>query len=145
MPWWSGDIETDLFEFIVLLNSWCRLLRLVLHIYVTSAELAWQLATLTKNYLSVKLPIFYFISIFWFQICGCAFLGAGIWLRLAYQGYATLMPYHAALSADSLFITVGVLSFVITFFGCCGSWFQSRCLLITVSVGQTKSRQIGAI
>ncbi|XP_037920122.1 tetraspanin-9 isoform X1 [Hermetia illucens] len=64
-------------------------------------------------------------------ICGCAFLGAGVWLRLSYQGYATLLPHHAGLSADSLFISVGVLSFVVSFFGCCGSWFQSRCLLIT--------------
>lgn len=63
--------------------------------------------------------------------CGCAFLGAGIWLRLAYRGYATLLPDHDGLSADSLFIAVGVLSLVVSFFGCCGSWFQSRCLLIT--------------
>jgi len=64
-------------------------------------------------------------------ICSCAFLGAGLWLRLAYQGeYVTLLPDHAALSADSLLLTAGVMGFVITFFGCCGSWFQSRCLLI---------------
>lgn len=37
------------------------------------------------------------------QICSCAFLGAGLWLRLAYQGeYVTLLPDHAALSADSV-------------------------------------------
>ncbi|KFB51607.1 AGAP007373-PA-like protein [Anopheles sinensis] len=29
-----------------------------------------------------------------------------------------------------MFITVGVISFVIAFFGCCGSWFQSRCFLV---------------
>uniref|UniRef100_U5EZT2 Tetraspanin n=1 Tax=Corethrella appendiculata TaxID=1370023 RepID=U5EZT2_9DIPT len=63
-------------------------------------------------------------------ICGCGFLGIGLWLRLAYQGYASLLPEHAVLSADSLFLAIGVVSFVIAFFGCCGSWFQSRCLLI---------------
>lgn len=67
-------------------------------------------------------------------ICSCAFLGAGLWLRLSYQGYATLLPDHEALSADSLFIAIGVSGFVVSFFGCCGSWFQSRCLLITYFV-----------
>uniref|UniRef100_A0A6B2EJA5 Tetraspanin n=1 Tax=Phlebotomus kandelakii TaxID=1109342 RepID=A0A6B2EJA5_9DIPT len=64
-------------------------------------------------------------------LCGSVFLAAGIWLKLCYQGYATLLPDHTALSADCLFITVGVLSVVVSFFGCCGAWFQSRCLLIT--------------
>uniref|UniRef100_A0A1B0CR27 Putative tetraspanin 5d isoform a n=1 Tax=Lutzomyia longipalpis TaxID=7200 RepID=A0A1B0CR27_LUTLO len=64
-------------------------------------------------------------------LCGSVFLAAGIWLKLCYQGYATLLPEHAALSADCLFITVGVLSVVVSFFGCCGAWFQSRCLLIS--------------
>lgn len=73
--------------------------------------------------------------IFW--LCGCAFLGIGLWLRFSHEGYATLLPQHAALSADSLLITVGVMSFVVAFFGCCGSWFESRFLLIVVS-GFTK-------
>lgn len=85
-----------------------------------------------------------------------------MWLRLAYQGeYVTLLPDHAALSADSvsdcrncfpiagdeqvifylfqLLLTAGVMGFVITFFGCCGSWFQSKCLLICVSIAEAAS------
>lgn len=77
------------------------------------------------------------------QLCGCAFLGAGLWLRFANRGYATLLPDHAALSADSLFVTVGTLSVVLTFFGCCGSWFQSRCMLVVVSRGWGPSARIG--
>lgn len=57
----------------------------------------------------------------------------GIWLRLAYEGYLSLLPQYALLSADSLCITMGVITFVLAFFGCCGSWFQNKCLLITVS------------
>lgn len=64
-------------------------------------------------------------------LSGCALLGAGLWLRLAYEGYAALLPQYSMLSADSLCIAVGVTMFVVAFFGCCGAWFQSRCMLIT--------------
>jgi len=70
---------------------------------------------------------------FLFQLCGCGILGVGIWLRLSYAGYAQLLPRYSMISADSLCIAVGVIVFIVAFFGCCGSWFQSRCMLITVS------------
>ncbi|PSN40088.1 hypothetical protein C0J52_18246 [Blattella germanica] len=64
-------------------------------------------------------------------LCGCGILGVGIWLRLSYSGYTQLLPKYSLISADSLCIAVGVIIFVVAFFGCCGSWFQSRCMLIT--------------
>ncbi|GAB6033175.1 hypothetical protein CHUAL_012781 [Chamberlinius hualienensis] len=63
-------------------------------------------------------------------LAGCGILGVGIWLHVAYGGYATVLPSYAALSADSLCIIAGVVTFAIAFFGCCGSWFQSRILLL---------------
>lgn len=66
------------------------------------------------------------------QLCGCALVGTALWLRYTNRGYATLQPDHAALSADSLLLVVGSVSLVVAFFGCCGAWFQSRCLLIFV-------------
>lgn len=60
-------------------------------------------------------------------------MGAGLWLRLVYSGYATLVPNYSFASADSLLLAAGCVTFVIAFFGCCGAWFQSRCMLITVS------------
>lgn len=57
----------------------------------------------------------------------------GLWLHLSYQGYATLYPNHLGLSADAIFIFIGGLSIVIALFGCCGSFFESRCCLIIVS------------
>ncbi|GFT28329.1 tetraspanin-4 [Nephila pilipes] len=63
-----------------------------------------------------------------FWILGCGILGIGIWLHLAYQGYSRLLS-HRILSGDSLIIIAGVLTFLPGFFGCCGSWFQNRCLL----------------
>ncbi|XP_068247257.1 tetraspanin-9-like isoform X1 [Palaemon carinicauda] len=64
-------------------------------------------------------------------VVGCSMLGAGIWLRLAYGGYASLLHQYAAISADSLCLAAGVITFILAFCGCCGSWFQSRCMLIT--------------
>lgn len=65
-----------------------------------------------------------------FWIFGCGILGIGIWLHLVYGGYATLLVSYQALSADSLCISAGVITFLIGFLGCCGSWFQSKCLLV---------------
>ncbi|XP_076327330.1 tetraspanin-9-like isoform X1 [Tachypleus tridentatus] len=70
--------------------------------------------------------------IFW--IIGCGILGVGIWLHLAYGGFASLLPSYRALSADSLCIAAGVITFLVGFLGCCGSWFESKCLLITYFV-----------
>lgn len=68
------------------------------------------------------------------QLCACGILGAGLWLRLAYSGYTTLVPHYSFASADSLLLAAGCVTFVIAFFGCCGAWFQSRCMLITVRI-----------
>lgn len=77
---------------------------------------------------------FYLISWQWFfQISGCGLLGVGLWLRIAYECYASLLPQYALMSADSLAIAVGTIAFTLSFCACCGSWFQNRCLLITVS------------
>jgi len=53
---------------------------------------------------------------------------------LAYEGYTALLPQQSVLSADNLLIGIGVAMFVVAFFGCCGSWFQSRCMLVMVSL-----------
>lgn len=79
-----------------------------------------------------------------FQLCGCGILGVGIWLRLSYAGYAQLLPKYSMISADSVCISVGVIIFIVAFFGCCGSWFQSRCMLITVSYPATFIRLVDA-
>lgn len=64
-------------------------------------------------------------------LAGCAILGVGIWLRLAYEGYTNLLPQYSLMSADCTFIAIGVITFVVAFFGCCGAWFQSHCMLVT--------------
>ncbi|XP_022901657.1 tetraspanin-9 [Onthophagus taurus] len=64
-------------------------------------------------------------------ISGCGILGVGIWLKVACEGLANLLPQFALLGADTLAIAVGVITFVLAFFACCGSWCQNRCMLIT--------------
>lgn len=74
------------------------------------------------------------ISFFLFhqQISSCAFLGAGLWLRITFHGYQSLLPENITLSADTLFLGIGAIGFILSFFGCCGSWVESRCFLCLV-------------
>ncbi|KAI1297161.1 Tetraspanin-9 [Halotydeus destructor] len=67
--------------------------------------------------------------IFW--ILGACILSVGIWLNISYDTYARILPSYHVLSADNLAIVAGALMVIIGFFGCCGSWFQSKCLLVT--------------
>ena len=62
---------------------------------------------------------------------GSCILGIGVWLYVSYDAYARILPSYHILSADNLAVFVGTITFLIAFFGCCGSWFQSKCLLIT--------------
>ncbi|CAG5081237.1 Similar to TSPAN9: Tetraspanin-9 (Sus scrofa) [Cotesia congregata] len=66
----------------------------------------------------------------WLSACGI--LGAVLWLRLATSGLANLVPQYNFASADTVFLIIGGVTFVVAFFGCCGAWFQSRFMLITL-------------
>ncbi|KAL7632838.1 UNVERIFIED_CONTAM: hypothetical protein RMT77_016835 [Armadillidium vulgare] len=67
-------------------------------------------------------------------IVGCAILSVGIWLRISYSGYASLLHQYEVLSIDSLCLATGVITFIVAFFACCGAWFRSRCMLMTYFV-----------
>uniref|UniRef100_A0A1B6JTH0 Tetraspanin n=1 Tax=Homalodisca liturata TaxID=320908 RepID=A0A1B6JTH0_9HEMI len=81
-----------------------------------------------SGYTCVRYIFCYLNIILWLSACGV--LGVGVWLNYSHNGYTTLLPQYALVGADSLLITIGATLFIITFFGCCGSWCQSRCLLI---------------
>lgn len=66
-----------------------------------------------------------------FQLTGSCILGIGIWLFVSYDTYARILPSYHLFSADNLAIFIGALTFLVAFCGCCGSWFQSKCLLVT--------------
>lgn len=61
-------------------------------------------------------------------------MGIGVWLTVSYDTYARILPSYHVLSADNLAIIAGCLTFLIAFCGCCGAWFQSKCLLTTYLV-----------
>ncbi|CAH1112825.1 unnamed protein product [Psylliodes chrysocephalus] len=82
-----------------------------------------------SGYTCIRIVFCWINVLFW--ITGCGLLGVGLWLRIAYEGYASLLPQYALLSADSLAIAFGTITFIFSFFACCGSWFQNRCMLIT--------------
>lgn len=85
---------------------------------------------MTKSgYTCVRCTFCWMNVILW--VTGCGILGVGIWLRISYEGYTSLLPQYAFLSADSLAIGIGGIAFVLAFFGYCGSWFQSRWMLVT--------------
>ncbi|XP_060531058.1 tetraspanin-9 [Cylas formicarius] len=82
----------------------------------------------SSGYTCIRTVFFFVNVLFW--ITGCILLGIGIWLRVAYEGYATLLPQYALLGADAVAITVATITVILSFFACCGSWLQSRCMLI---------------
>jgi hypothetical protein len=66
-----------------------------------------------------------------FWVLGCCILSVGIWLNVSLESYVRMLPSYHLLSADNLSIFAGVLMLGIGFCGCCGAWFQNKCLLGT--------------
>lgn len=64
-------------------------------------------------------------------LTGFGVLFVALWLRFVFEGYISLLPQYALLSADSILLITGGVTLVLAFLGCCGSWFQNRCLLLT--------------
>jgi tetraspanin-9 len=58
-------------------------------------------------------------------------LSIGIWLNISFETYVRILPSYHLLSADNLAIVAGVLMIAVAFCGCCGSWFQNKCLLVS--------------
>ncbi|KAL5292556.1 hypothetical protein ACFFRR_011385 [Megaselia abdita] len=81
----------------------------------------------SSGYNCIRSTFCWFNVLIW--ICSCAFLGAGLWLRITFHGYSSLLPENITFSADTLFLGIGAIGFLLSFFGCCGSWVESRCFL----------------
>uniref|UniRef100_A0A146LC50 Tetraspanin n=1 Tax=Lygus hesperus TaxID=30085 RepID=A0A146LC50_LYGHE len=82
-----------------------------------------------SGYTCVRYIFCYINVLLW--LSGCGILGVGIWLKTNHEGYASLVPQYSWMGADIVFIVIGAVTVLVTFFACCGSWFQSRCMLIT--------------
>ncbi|XP_073997568.1 tetraspanin 5D isoform X4 [Rhodnius prolixus] len=98
-------------------------------VYNLSQNVLHDTTMSSSGYTCVRYIFCYVNVLIW--LSGCGILGVGIWLRVNHEGYSNLVPQYAFLSADILFILIGATTVLVTFFACCGSWFQSKCMLIT--------------
>lgn len=71
------------------------------------------------------------INHFIFQVSGIAILTVGAIVHIVYAHYSNFV-YQSYQSAPIILIAVGVVIFVVAFFGCCGAVKESHCMIITV-------------
>lgn len=74
----------------------------------------------------VKFLVFCFNFIFW--LCGIALIVVGVLVQLTLHN--TFVVKDATASGAPILITaVGVLIFLVAFFGCCGAWKENYCMV----------------
>lgn len=79
----------------------------------------------------VKYVLFFFNLIF--AITGIVFISVGAVILVAYSGYNNFVDSWF-FAAPVLMIIVGVIVFLVSFFGCCGAVKENHCMIITFSV-----------
>ncbi|XP_049823684.1 tetraspanin-9-like [Aethina tumida] len=65
-------------------------------------------------------------------LIGLTFIGLGSWILVSLKDYEDFLE-NQIISAPIILITTGAVIVVVSFFGCYGSWRESRCLLKTFS------------
>ncbi|XP_066586848.1 CD63 antigen-like [Prorops nasuta] len=79
----------------------------------------------------VKYLLFLFNLIF--AITGIVFMSVGAIILVVYNGYNNFVDSWF-FAAPVLMIIVGVIVFLVSFFGCCGAVKENHCMIITFSV-----------
>ncbi|XP_068033846.1 LOW QUALITY PROTEIN: CD63 antigen [Anomalospiza imberbis] len=79
----------------------------------------------------VKFLVFFFNFIFW--VCGVALIAIGIYALVA-LGRAPVAPVAASSWTPVGIVVLGVVIFFTSFFGCCGAWRESYCMVTTFAV-----------
>ncbi|XP_023289851.1 CD63 antigen isoform X2 [Orussus abietinus] len=79
----------------------------------------------------VKYLLFLFNLIF--AITGIVFMSVGAIILVMYQGYSNFVD-NWFFAAPVLMIVVGIIVFLVSFFGCCGAVKENHCMIITFSV-----------
>ncbi|XP_053907368.1 CD63 antigen [Cuculus canorus] len=79
----------------------------------------------------VKFLVFVFNFIFW--VCGVALIAVGVYAQVALDKALAVSGRSAAGSPIAILV-LGVIVFFIAFFGCCGAWKESYCLVTTFAV-----------
>lgn len=71
-----------------------------------------------------------FIFNFIFALCGLAILIVGVLVHLELTHYADAIQENVSFPSITL-IVIGVIIFIIAFFGCCGAIRESHCMIVT--------------
>ncbi|XP_010888882.2 CD63 antigen [Esox lucius] len=79
----------------------------------------------------VKYLLFFFNFIFW--LCGLAMIVVGVLVQVAINNTIVINNVSAS-SVPIVIIVVGVIVFFIAFFGCCGAWKESYCMVTMFSI-----------
>ncbi|XP_030823157.1 CD63 antigen [Camarhynchus parvulus] len=79
----------------------------------------------------VKFLVFFFNFIFW--VCGVALIAIGIYALVA-LGRAPVAPVGGSGWTPAAIVALGVVIFFTSFFGCCGAWRESYCMVTTFAV-----------
>ncbi|TRZ07426.1 hypothetical protein HGM15179_019682 [Zosterops borbonicus] len=79
----------------------------------------------------VKFLVFFFNFIFW--VCGVALVAIGV-LALVTLGRAPVAPVSGSVWTPVAVVVLGVVIFFTSFFGCCGAWRESYCMVTTFAV-----------
>lgn len=77
--------------------------------------------------LSLKITV----KFFWLQITGIVFIAVGTVILVVYSGYNNFMDSWF-FTGPVLMIVVGVIVFIVSFFGCCGAVKENHCMILTV-------------
>lgn len=79
----------------------------------------------------VKFLVFFFNFLFW--LCGIALIVIGIYVQIELNN-TLIMSSASASGAPIVIIVVGVVIFFVSFFGCCGAWKESYCMVTTFAI-----------
>uniref|UniRef100_K7F500 CD63 molecule n=1 Tax=Pelodiscus sinensis TaxID=13735 RepID=K7F500_PELSI len=88
----------------------------------------------------VKFLVFFFNFLFW--LCGIALIVIGIYVQMELNN-TLIMSSASASGAPIVIIVVGVVIFFVSFFGCCGAWKESYCMVTTVREGARALAELG--
>ncbi|XP_034268427.1 CD63 antigen [Pantherophis guttatus] len=80
----------------------------------------------------IKYLMFFFNFIFW--LCGIALIALGIFVQIELKNTLVMTSPASASAAPIVILSVGVIVFFISFFGCCGAVKENYCMVTTFAV-----------
>lgn len=66
------------------------------------------------------------------QLCGIALIALGIFVQIELKNTLVMTGPPSASAAPIVILSVGVIVFFISFFGCCGAAKENYCMVTTV-------------